>query len=80
MKASVSKAIGIGISVFFICILITYTIAYTVFYMTSGVCVVISLVITALTLLYLCLHWRISRLEHQVEVLTRQFYKLDQIR
>ena len=75
-----SKVIGTGIAIFFACILVIFTIANTLFYMTPGVCFIISLIITALTLLVLCLHWRISRLEHQVEVLTKQLYQLDQIR
>ena len=75
-----SKVIGTGIAIFFACVLITHAIAYTVFYVTSGVCFAASFIITALSLLFLCLHWRISHLEHQVEVLRKELYSMDQIR
>ena len=75
-----TKVIGTGLAIFFACVLITFTIANTLFYMTSGICFVISLIVTALTLLFLNLHWRISHLEHQVEVLRKELYSTDQIR
>lgn len=75
-----TKVIGVGLAILFSCILITFTIANTLFYMTPGVCFIISLIITALTLLILCLHWRISHLEHQVEALRKEFYSTTHIR
>ena len=70
-----AKTIGTGIAIFFVCILVTRIIAYEFFYLTFGVCLILSLVVTALTLLFLRLHWRITRLETQVNALSRQLYQ-----
>ena len=71
------KIIGIGIAVFFVCMLIFHVIAHELYALTFGVCLAFSFIITALSLLFLCLHLRISRLEHQVELLKNQLYQLE---
>ena len=73
------KIIGIGIAIFFVCMLIFHIIAHEIYALTFGVCLIFSLIITALALLFLSLHLRISRLEHQVELLRKQLYQLEEI-
>ena len=75
-----TQTIGIGIAVFFLCMLAAHVIAYEVFYLPFILCLIFSLIISALTVFFLRLHLRISRLEQQVEHLTKQLYRVEERR
>lgn len=75
-----TRTIGIGIAIFLVCMLLFHLIAHEFFYLPFGLCLLISLIITALVLFFLHLHHRIFHLENQVEYLTKLVYQQEKLR
>ena len=68
---------GIGIAVFFGCMLIFHILATELLALPFVLCLILSLIAAVLTTLFLSLHSRIAMLEMQISWLSDRLYRLE---